>query len=91
MKKILIVLFFFLSSASVMAIGFPVNNAYVHQRMEQSKSMEAKAADLQSKMLVGVASPAESEPIELKPTSFTFIQWMGAVVMQWISKWIPLS
>ncbi|MFN4086665.1 MAG: hypothetical protein ACK4LB_12035 [Spirosomataceae bacterium] len=91
MKKVLFVCVFLCCSASVMAIGFPVNNAYVHQRMEQSKSLQAKSQLVEQKMVVGVVSPVESEPIEIKPTQTTFIQWIGATVIQFLARLLPFS
>ena len=91
MKKALFVFCFLFSTASVMAIGFPVNNAYVHQRMELSKSVQSRTKLDQQPMAVGVVSPIESEPIEIKPANTTFIQWIGAAVIQFITRLLPIS
>lgn len=86
MKKMLIVLCFLLTSVSSMAIGFPVNNTYVHQRMEQVRAQRMGTNAWQKEGLVGVVAPViDREPVEVTPSSLSFIQRLGAWVVSFVN------
>jgi|GEM_PF-5639144 len=89
MKKLFIICLLVGSSLSSMAIGFPVNNAYVHQRIEQSRTTQLGKHNVTDDMIVGVVTPAiDREPIEVKPSSMSFIQKIGSWVIAWVTHFV---
>lgn len=90
MKKLVVFLLLFSSAMSSMAIGFPVHNTYVHQRIEQARSQHAgKNKPLADDMIVGVVTPdLDREPVAMQPRSLSFIQTMGAWVVQLLTNFV---